>query len=375
MEDGGLAPSPAVDGADSRDRRRAPSTQTEWPAADTEPVPECPACGSAERTAGYAGLHDKAFGVAPGRWNSCRCGSCGCLYLDPRPTEATVHRAYSAYYTHRAPEIPFAPTQGARRRERRRAELSRLHERWGYPIDGAEVARGSALGTARELALDRSIRHMPWRRDGRLLDVGCGNGTYLLRMRHLGWTCTGVETDGASAAIARSAGLRVLETPLPRIGLAAGAMDAVTMDHVIEHLHAPVEYVRHCWRLLAPGGRLWIATPNVESLGHRRFGADWFALQPPSHIALHTRRSIVQLLGRAGIEGDLEFQTTQESGWMFEASACVRLGLDPLRTRSLPGWRRRVERVRAKFADARGLRRPEHGEEIVVVVAKPSAAN
>ncbi len=342
----------------------------EWPSAETERVADCPICGSMDRFVAYEGQRDRAFGVAPGAWSSHRCGVCGCIYIDPRPTEASVHKAYSAYYTHHEPDEPFAAVSGTRRERRRRAELKRLRVHWGYPIELGSQASLPELDRPGRIALDRSIRHLAHQVDGRLLDIGCGNGAYLLRMRQLGWSGFGIEIDPESAAIARSKGLDVTGTALTDTKLTPASIEAVTLDHVVEHLHDPVTVLRVCWTLLAPGGQLWIATPNVDSSGHRRFKADWFALQPPSHIALHSRTSMLKLLERAGIEAKVEFKVTQEASWMYEASTRIRLGQNPLGKEPIGYWRRRTERIRAHWADAATIRNPSLGEELVAIVRR-----
>jgi SAM-dependent methyltransferase len=120
---------------------------------------------------------------------------------------------------------------------------------------------------------------------GRLLDIGCGNGALLARLRSLGWETVGHEMDPMAACFARSHfGLDVREGLLAEAGFAPESFDVVTLSHVIEHFHYPENLVLQCRGLLKPGGKLIILTPNTDSLGHKHFRESWRGLEPPRHI-------------------------------------------------------------------------------------------
>ena len=82
----------------------------------------------------------------------------------------------------------------------------------------------------------------------------------------LGWQVRGVEIDAGAVETARGIGLAVRQGTMadvdPEID---GIFDHVTVGHVIEHVHDPLEALRATHRVLRPGGRLWIGTPNLGS--------------------------------------------------------------------------------------------------------------
>ncbi|MGH2947282.1 MAG: class I SAM-dependent methyltransferase [Solirubrobacteraceae bacterium] len=305
---------------------RAAPALAAWPADGLEAVPRCPVCGAGERAPLYSGLHDRAFGAAPGEWSLVRCEACASAFLDPRPTPETIGLAYRSYYTH-VDTAAGPPPAG-------RIRLGLAHDyrraRWGYE-QGDEIRGGSLIARvfrSRGAIVDREIRHLPARPGGRLLDVGCANGAFVARMGELGWCAEGIDPDAEAVAGARAAGLAVTEAMLEAIDDAehAGAYDAITLSHVIEHVHDPAADLERARRLLRPGGMLWIATPNLESLGHRRFGRDWLGLDPPRHLVLFTRGSLDELLRRAGFEPQPAPVSAPQAWMSFSPSAAIAQG-------------------------------------------------
>jgi SAM-dependent methyltransferase len=340
----------------------------EWPPDGLETVDACPVCGSAGYRVMYEGLRDRLFG-APGTWTLMRCPDCLSAHLNPRPTVEAMELAYRSYYTHVAPTPP--PSAGW---VRRGLANDYMRARWGY--DGPRAITGGRLiahvARSRAALVDREIRHLPAVPGGRLLDVGCGSGVFMAQMAALGWQTEGIDPDPAAVAHAREAGLRVTQGTL--VDLAAeehsGTFDAVTLSHVIEHLHDPADDLRRINRLLRPGGRLWIGTPNLESLGFRRYGRDWRGLEPPRHTVLFTRASLESLLRETGFEPQPAPPAAPHAFQMLTESAATarrRSGDDV----SANGERK--VRALATVANWASLRDARNAEELVMIARRPSA--
>ena len=138
---------------------------------------------------------------------------------------------------------------------------------------------------------------------GRLLDVGCGNGRFLAKMRAAGWQVEGTDFDPAAVKHVREQlGVPAHCGDLESAGFPAGSFDVVVLQHVIEHVETPVDLLRECLRILKPGGQLLLITPNVESWGHRRFGPFWRGLEPPRHLCLYSKQTLAELARRAGFQ-------------------------------------------------------------------------
>ncbi len=243
-----------------------------WPIGGLERVPECPACDGTERELLHAGLTDRLFGCAPGTWKLWRCLACSSAYLDPRPTEETILLAYDDYFTH---EDNVARPDAPPGRLRESLANGYLNARYA-----ARLRPASRLGPAvvtlfplRRAKTDREVRHLVRpERGGTVLDVGCGNGDFLVQAQRAGWRALGVDPDPDAVASCRRAGLSASQGTIETVDLQAGSLDAVTFAHVIEHLHHPRRALARAYELLRPGGVLWLATPNLSSAGHARFG-------------------------------------------------------------------------------------------------------
>ncbi len=263
---------------------------------ETQPVERCPVCGTAERAVLHAGLTDRVFGVAPGEWTLLRCSGCGSAYLDPRPTDAALPEAYADYYTHAAPAIEPAPS-GVPATLRRALRNGYVNRRYGYRLTPSSALGPLAFGLlrAQRAHADRAFRHLG---PQRLLDAGCGDGTFVAHAQAAGAQATGIDVDERAVAAARAAGLDVRPQPLEE--LAGSAFDALTMSHVIEHVAQPLDFLRAARAALRPGGTLWVATPNLDAAGHRRYGRDWLHLDPPRHLVLFTAGSLRGAIEAAG---------------------------------------------------------------------------
>lgn len=261
------------------------------------PRPACLLCGSPGRPA-HTHLRDRLFG-APGEWDLCRCANreCGLYWLDPMPVAEDLALAYARYYTHgQAIEDDERPAG-------RRRMLDRLYR---FALDLASVTE------ARRAARDLYLGSTP---PGRFLEVGCGDGNALLRLKALGWEVEGQDIDPhAGAHGLGDSAICVHRGPLEELRLPEGRYDAIAMNHVIEHAVDPLALLQECRRLLAPGGQLVVVTPNTASIGHRLAGADWRPLEPPRHLFLFSVRNLPVLAGRAGYSRVEAWSTAANAG-------------------------------------------------------------
>jgi SAM-dependent methyltransferase len=141
-----------------------------------------------------------------------------------------------------------------------------------------------------------------WHGPGRLLDVGCGDGAFLSRAEHRGWTVAGLETSPEAAARARASTRgTIIVAPLEQATLPDG-LDVVTFWDCLEHLADPFAALQRVAARLRPGGLLAITMPNAAGAESRLWGPRWPYLDLARYGHLHhfTPRSLRRLLERAG---------------------------------------------------------------------------
>lgn len=303
---------------------------TPWPADALETLAQCPVCGGTDTSVYYDDAKDNTFFTVPGTWTYHRCQRCGSAFLNPRPTEDSIHRAYASYYTHTRSDTrteSYAELSPVRRLRRR---LANGYLNWRY---GCDRRPASALGIPVALTspgyrrrLDLSHRWLP-SSPGTLLDVGCGNGGFLQLARQCGWKVSGTEPDPTAAARVRSMGIEIISGGLHAAVKKNLKFDVITMNHVIEHVHRPVETLRLCAQALVPGGRLWIQTPNFSSLGRQYFETNWRGLEAPRHLVLFTDSSLRAALTAAGFAPVRRLRTPPVLPLMTHYSQRLRLGL------------------------------------------------
>jgi 2-polyprenyl-3-methyl-5-hydroxy-6-metoxy-1,4-benzoquinol methylase len=271
----------------------------------------------------------------------------------------TIGKAYASYYTHRSGSVAYEQDNG-------RSVLWVLANGYMNKRFGSNRMPSVALGEwlvplafPLRQQLDFFYRHLP-RTPARLLDVGCGNGVFLLRAKAAGWSVTGLEPDPVAAAGVRECGVDVhcgtLETFHPR-----EAFDVATASHVIEHVHDPKAFLQQIIQLLRDGGSVWLATPNVESIGHRVFGRAWRGLEPPRHITIFSARALRTLLESAGF-CDIRFRRRgRGASYILEASRKL-AAARAVKPRRLP----------TMLVDLLASCSATVGEELVVTARKPT---
>ena len=262
----------------------------------------CTACG-ASGTELYRQLADQLYGT-PGVWAIKRCTNpaCDLLWLDPMPMADDLNLAYRNYYTHQ--EIA-----NESRKSSQRPLVKRIH---------GLLAAAMGFHSAKR---ERDYRYLRTRAPGRLLDVGCGAGEYVAFMRDHGWQAEGVDFDAEAVESARTRfGVNVHSRQLEEMKYPDAYFDAITMNHLIEHVPDPARLLRECRRVLKPGGMAIVTTPNAGGLGHRIHARYWRGLEPPRHLHIFSPASLGILAKRAGFENVEVFTSGVNSGYFFKES-------------------------------------------------------
>jgi SAM-dependent methyltransferase len=150
-----------------------------------------------------------------------------------------------------------------------------------------------------------------------LLDVGCGDGSFLLAAQRAGWTVSGVEINPEPA---RAAGLSVSEE------IEDGQFDCITLWHSLEHMRDPLGTMARLRGMLKRDGVMLVSVPDAGGPQARVFGRRWLHLDVPRHCFHFDSRSMDLLLRKAGLRTTQRWNSELEydlSGWVQSALNCV----------------------------------------------------
>ncbi len=247
-------------------------------------------------------------GVATSRLNSERCEQCSCS------VHVTVLRNVRDPITLEIFEIQACRDCGLARTSPQPAHIESYYGPRYY---------GSRHWVTTAYCLWRRIRVVNLTFDGvrqhSVLDVGCGDGTFLQKARRQGWTVTGTEIDVDRLSLA---GIRVASS----LADIDEHFDAITCWHVLEHLPNPLASLRAMRSRLTEDGALVLSVPDAGGMQARIFGRFWFHRDVPRHLFHFDLRSLRLTLERAGFRvvkvwhHELEYDLF---GWIQSALNCI----------------------------------------------------
>ena len=241
--------------------------------ADQFETIRCCLCGS-DRYAPLIVAEDDLSGK-PGRFQFVTCKDCGLAYQNPRLKLEHIGAYYDDEYI-------------AHRKKTDWGILTPLYRR---AMDRHDAEKWALVQRYRRLDSN-----------SRVLDVGCGAGTFLVKVRER----SGAAVSGVDFKDLR--GLPWFEVIDFRHGLfyeqefGAGSFDLITMWHFLEHDYEPLRTLRCARELLSPDGRLIIEVPRLDSLSFRLFRERWPGLQAPQHTALYSKATLLAMVEKAGLE-------------------------------------------------------------------------
>jgi SAM-dependent methyltransferase len=244
------------------------------PLAQSRAAFQCAACGSSR--------HDGGPVLTAGKlhpFDLWRCADCGLVQQQPRPTAASLSAQYNENYYVFAEE---APHRWARAVQQYVVHLS--------PLEG-QVGR-------------------------RLLDVGCALGHFSALARARGWRPVGLDISAhAVSEAAAHFGLEVRAGPLARHRDTLAPFDVIFIGDCLEHVSDPLRFLEDAARILVPGGRICIDTPNWGGRWRRWGGRSWLGLNP-YHVQLFDAASLGLLLQSIGFKS---IETSSYTNYRYQS--------------------------------------------------------
>lgn len=227
----------------------------------------CPVCKSED----FEYVFDvKDYTVSQESFRICHCNNCTLRFTNPIPKQESIGKYYQSeeYISH------SNTSKGLINRVYKIVRNRTLQEKRNLIMQSTQVERG------------------------RILDIGCGTGEFLSTLKKKSWNVTGIEPDeGARQMAINNFGISVFPAE-ELMGLAEEKYDALTMWHVLEHVHELDAYIEKIRKLIKPDGLVVIAVPNYNSHDAEVYEKVWAAYDVPRHLYHFTKQSMSTLLGR-----------------------------------------------------------------------------
>ncbi|HLG39523.1 MAG TPA: class I SAM-dependent methyltransferase, partial [Chitinophagaceae bacterium] len=137
---------------------------------------------------------------------------------------------------------------------------------------------------------------------GKLLDVGSGTGSFVNEMKQNAWQVTGLEPDEDARKVAAQLYELQLTDTRELYQLESGSFDAITLWHVLEHVHDLHACMQQLKSLLRNNGKIFIAVPNYTSLDARVYGEYWAAYDVPRHLYHFSPKAMTMLVEKNGLK-------------------------------------------------------------------------
>ena len=225
----------------------------------------------------------------PLNWSFFGCDDCGLGFLNPQPTWAEL--------------VPYYPPD--------------------YLCYNTHVEDEERV--VEEAKRQGEHRHISIPAGKRLLDVGCGGGSFLQVLKKLGVEVKGVEPGESAAAAARDSGLDVFTGTLEEYIAQNGTdekFDVITCSHVLMATPSPAQTLDCMRQLLAPDGYIWVAVPNADCESARLLGWRWHSAYFPRNIIQFTPKTLSKAGEVAGLE--IRRQSTYSFPEAVAFSLCLR---------------------------------------------------
>jgi SAM-dependent methyltransferase len=226
-----------------------------------------------------------------------RCVHCGLVQINPQPAARAVANRYQEAFGNDYLAYEIANEQSFLRLQELALSGARFDKTEKEYFGLSAPANSGAIAASADSGAIAAGRP-------RILDVGCATGALLAKLRERGWLCKGVEISPSAGYARRERNLDVSVLPLEENSFPPGSFEVVLASHLIEHLNRPAGFVREVYRILVPGGRLFITTPNISGLQAKIFGGAWRSAIF-DHLYLFSVRTLSLLLKEAGFSVEL----------------------------------------------------------------------
>ena len=208
-----------------------------------------------------------------GEFNVVKCRNCGLIYINPRLAWTDLKQMYSHDYF-----------------------MNKSYNR-GYEDYLKDEKNNIATFKKRLDGIKK------YKKQGKILDIGCATGILLMLAQKEKWDVYGVEISEFAIEYAKKRfNLNLFKGTLKEARYLNNFFDVVVMDNVIEHLPDPLSGLEEINRILKDNGLLYVVTPNIKSSFAHVVGKRWLLLKPDEHLYYFSPKTIKKMLENKGFK-------------------------------------------------------------------------
>ena len=207
-----------------------------------------------------------------GDWTIYKCANCGLGFLDPRPDQRELSQLYqSSYFNNQYDQ--------------------------GLKVDSREMKR-------RISQEDHRVKFFrKYKKNGRVVDIGCGRGYFLRACQIFEYNVKGVDiSDDAASYIISELKIPVKVGSIDKINFENASIDVITMWHFLEHTTNPGNYLNKIRVWLKSDGLLVVDVPNYEGTDAQKMWTEWQGWQLPYHLYHFTPYTLESMLAKHGFK-------------------------------------------------------------------------
>lgn len=231
----------------------------------------CPLCGSNKQCQRFSS-RDYRFKVNDADFSVVTCSSCGLLFLNPRPVKEEILRCYPLAFNKQDESIWFRIIAPFFRK-----------------------AQGITVSLFKK-----------YKKNGKILDIGCGNGDFLLTMKRQGYEAWGVEQNPLAGNFCDAAlAGKILFKDIEKCNFPSGSFDIITSFHSLEHIYDLNLLLTEARRILKDDGIFYVCVPNMDFYEAKLFGRYYYNLDVPRHLYFFTQKTLTAFLNKNGFKVDM----------------------------------------------------------------------
>ena len=232
---------------------------------------DCPCCGSANIKYKLTAIDHTLSGEKFEIWE---CDACTVRFTQNAPVQSAIGRYYQSenYISHT---------------DTKKGLINSLYH----------IIRKQTLRQKQQL-----VEKITGVKQGSLLDIGAGTGAFAAYVKAAGWQVTALEPDELTRQRATELYGISLQNNEQLFSLPPASFDAITLWHVLEHVHALHEYIDQILKVLKPGGKAFIAVPNYTSYDAETYQENWAAYDVPRHLYHFSPLAMKKLMAKHGMK-------------------------------------------------------------------------